>query len=120
MTSQRETNTVSTHVLDTGLGTPACGIRVVLERIDEHGDVSSLGTGVTDEDGRLRHLLAPGTELVNGTYRLRFDTASYFAAAQRDTLYPEVTVVFRVTGATQHYHVPLLLSPFGYTTYRGS
>ena len=120
MTSTKETSTLSTHVLDTSLGAPARGVRVVLEWIDEHGEVSSLGAGTTNDDGRLRDLPPGGGLLHEGTYRLRFDTAAYFAASSRDTLYPEVTIIFRVTGDVQHYHVPLLLSPFGYTTYRGS
>lgn len=120
MSSTKETSTLSTHVLDTALGLPARGLRVVLERIDEHGEVTSLGAGTTDDDGRLRQVLAAGAELTAGTYRLRFDTGPYFGAASRDTLYPEVAIVFRATDTVQHYHVPLLLSPFGYTTYRGS
>jgi 5-hydroxyisourate hydrolase len=120
MTSTRETTTLSTHVLDTSLGAPARGLRVVLERVDEHGEVEIVGTGITDDDGRLRDVAGGDGSLREGTYRLRFDTGHYFAHHERETLYPEVAIVIRVGASVQHYHVPLLLSPFGYTTYRGS
>ena len=120
MTSARETSTLSTHVLDTSMGAPARGLRVVLERIDEHGEVAVVGTGVTDNDGRLRDIAHGDGALTQGTYRLRFDTGHYFSHNERDTLYPEVAIVIRVEASIQHYHVPLLLSPYGYTTYRGS
>ena len=120
MTSTRDASTLSTHVLDTSMGAPARGLRVVLERIDEHGEVEVIGTGITDNDGRLRDFATGDSSLTRGTYRLRFDTGHYFAQHERETLYPEVAVVVRVGGDVQHYHVPLLLSPFGYTTYRGS
>ena len=120
MTTTRETSTLSTHVLDTSLGAPASGLRVVLERIDEHGEVSVVGTGVTDGDGRLRDIAGGESALSPGTYRLRFDTGHYFAHGERETLYPEVAIVIGIGAGVQHYHVPLLLSPFGYTTYRGS
>jgi len=113
-------STISTHVLDTALGRPAAGVRVILEQVDDTGVVISLGVGETDADGRLRDLLPAGDVLVAGDYRLRFDTAAYFAATKRETFYPSVSVEFRVAGPAAHYHVPLLVSPFGYTTYRGS
>ena len=109
-------STLSTHVLDTSLGRPAAGVPVSLTR----DDGTPLGAGVTDGDGRLRALVAGGGALGPGTYRLRFDVGAYFAAGGRETFYPEATVVFRVGGGDAHYHVPLLLSPFGYATYRGS
>lgn len=96
--------TLSTHVLDTALGRPATGIRVTL--FDGLG--AAVGEGVTDEDGRIGSL---GGELDEGVYRLRFEVDGPF--------YPEVVVAFEVT-ANEHHHVPLLLSPFGYSTYRGS
>jgi 5-hydroxyisourate hydrolase len=80
----------------------------------------AIGQGVTDADGRCRTLLAPGAALVAGIYRLTFDTAAYFATEGRQSFYPEVRVTFEVRDAAQHYHVPLLLSPYGYTTYRGT
>lgn len=114
-------STISTHVLDTSAGRPASGVGVTLERLDAAGlDPISLGGGVTDADGRLRDLLAAGASLAEGTYRLRFDVGAYFARAGRDAFYPEVVVCFHVGAREEHYHVPLLLSPFGYSTYRGS
>ena len=113
-------STISTHVLDTALGRPAAGVRVILEQVDDAGVGVSIGVGETDADGRLRDLLPAGKTLAPGDYRLRFDTGAYFAASQRETFHPSVTVEFSVTGPAAHYHVPLLLSPYGYTTYRGS
>ena len=113
-------STISTHVLDTALGQPATGVRVILEQLDATGVVVSLGLGETDDDGRLRDLLPAGQSLERGDYRLRFDTGAYFEATGRTTFYPSVTVDFRVTDAAVHHHVPLLLSPYGYSTYQGS
>jgi 5-hydroxyisourate hydrolase len=109
-------STLSTHVLDTALGRPAAGVPIALTR----DDGTALGGGVTDADGRLRDLVPAGKPLGKGTYRLRFDLGAYFAAAGREAFYPEVTVVFRVGARDEHYHVPLLVSPYGYSTYRGS
>ena len=108
---------ITTHVLDTALGKPAAGVQLVLERVD--GDVRELARGVTDADGRVGDLLTPGS-LDPGTYRITFDTGAYFAATARPSFYPSVAVVFEIVDPAQHYHVPLLLSPFGYSTYRGS
>jgi 5-hydroxyisourate hydrolase len=108
---------ISTHVLDTSLGLPARGIRVVLEMHD--GGWREIATGETDHDGRVRELLPPDTSFTSGQFRLRFLTAPYFAARGVRAFYPAVTVEFEVHEAT-HHHVPLLLSPFGYSTYRGS
>ena len=113
-------STISTHVLDTALGRPAAGVRVILEQVDGAGVPVSLGVGETDGDGRLRDLLPKGQTLAPGDYRLRFDTGAYFAASKRETFYPSVMVEFRIVGPAAHYHVPLLVSPFGYSTYRGS
>jgi 5-hydroxyisourate hydrolase len=105
--------TVSTHVLDASAGTPAAGVAVVLARFDEGwGDVEP---GVTDADGRHRF----GAATASGTYRLTFATGGYFTARAVAAFYPEVTVTFTVSGGG-HFHVPLLLSPFAYSTYRGS
>jgi 5-hydroxyisourate hydrolase len=106
--------TISTHVLDAALGRPAAGVPIRLETVAG----SPLAAAVTDSDGRVAEL-APD-RLEPGDYRLRFDTGAYFSAAGRDAFYPEVAVTFRIADATQHYHVPLLLSPFAYSTYRGS
>ena len=112
-------STISTHVLDTALGRPATGIPVTLSRCEDTGMVQ-IGSGMTDPDGRLRDLLPQGKALEAGEYELRFDTSRYFAETRRTAFYPWVSVNFRVEGASTHYHVPLLLSPFGYSTYRGS
>jgi 5-hydroxyisourate hydrolase len=101
--------TLSTHVLDTALGRPAVGVPVQL--LDRFG--TRLADGVTDADGRVGAL---GEELAPAAYTVRFDVAAY----QPDGFYPEVAVTFVVAEGESHYHVPLLLSPFGYSTYRGS
>ena len=106
--------TLSTHVLDTSLGSPAAGITVVLETVAEQ----AIGDGITDGDGRVGSI---GPErLESGDYRLRFASGAYFAGRGVDGFYPEVVVVFTIADADQHYHVPVLLNPFGYSTYRGS
>lgn len=106
---------ITTHVLDTARGRPAAGVAIVLER-----DGAPLARGETDEDGRLRDLLPAGAPLDPGAYRLVFDTGAYFARDGADGFYPEVAIVFQVKDGSEHFHVPLLLSPFGYSTYRGS
>jgi 5-hydroxyisourate hydrolase len=110
-------STLSTHVLDAASGQPAAGVRVTLERRDGDG-WQPLGVAVTDDDGRARDL-APGG-LGAGVHRLVFATGAYFAATGQTGFYPEVSVVFEVTDTGRHYHVPLLLSPFAFSTYRGS
>src|SRR5262249_6175131 len=107
---------ITTHVLDTALGRPGAGVPVTLEVQDRHG-WRHLGAGTTDADGRLRTLVPADAPHAAGTYRLRFDTASYFAG--REGFFPWVEIVF-VAAEGAHYHVPLLLSPYGYSTYRGS
>jgi len=109
---------ITTHVLDTALGRPAKGVALVLER-QQHSDWIPIGAGETDEDGRCLTLLAPGT-LQQGVYRLSFGLDRYFETTGRRSFYPEATIIFRVDAHEEHYHVPLLLAPFGYTTYRGS
>ena len=111
---------ITTHVLDTARGRPAAGLPVVLEAQGGDGRWSAVGKGATDSDGRVAQLLAKGASLQPGLYRLTFDTQSYFVAQEVEGFYPQVTVVFEVRDPTQRYHVPLLLSPFGYSTYRGS
>jgi 5-hydroxyisourate hydrolase len=108
---------ITTHVLDTSLGRPAGGVTVTLEYLSEEG-WKWLGGGRTDDDGRVRDLF--GNEVVPGTYRLTFDTASYFAASRTEGFFPLVQLVFQVRDSSRDHHVPLLLSPFGYSTYRGS
>lgn len=109
---------ITTHVLDVAIGRPARGVAITLARLAGR-DFEELARGETDADGRHAHLLAPGS-LVPGTYRIRFDVAPYFAASQRASFYPYVEIVFTIAETDEHYHVPLLLSPFGYSTYRGS
>ncbi len=111
---------ITTHVLDTARGRPASGLSVTLEAQSGDGRWAVVGKGATDADGRVKQLLPANTSLHPGLYRLTFDTQSYFVAQERETFYPQVTVVFEVRDPSQHYHVPLLLSPFGYSTYRGS
>ena len=111
-------HSITTHVLDTSAGRPAQGIAVILETHAE-GAWKTAGRGTTDADGRVSSLLADGA-LVPGSYRLRFETGAYFKARQIATFYAHVEIAFEIRDASQHYHVPLLLSPFGYTTYRGS
>ncbi len=109
-------STVSTHVLDTSQGRPGAGIQVALERIGESTDRVAIGT--TDDDGRVGDL-GP-EELAVGTYRLVFATQEYFERSGTATFFPEVSIAFAVADSGEHYHVPVLLSPFAYSTYRGS
>jgi 5-hydroxyisourate hydrolase len=111
---------ITTHVLDTVRGRPAEGVPVLLETQEADGNWRVLGGGRTDADGRLKDLLPAGHKLAAGAYRLTFGTAEYFAAHGTGAFYPFVAVVFAVADAAEHYHVPLLLGPYGYTTYRGS
>jgi 5-hydroxyisourate hydrolase len=104
---------VSTHVLDAVTGRPAVGVHVAL--IDAGGTV--LADAHTDNDGRLAGLYSGE---LSGTYRLRFDTAAYFAEQGICSFYPEIVIAFEIDDATAKYHVPLLLSPYAYSTYRGS
>ncbi|HVL68104.1 MAG TPA: hydroxyisourate hydrolase [Vicinamibacterales bacterium] len=108
---------ITTHVLDTMNGRPAAGVSVELLQSDGSG-WRSVGRGATDADGRLRTLLPEAP--VPGVYRLRFDTGGYFGGRGLRGFYPEVLITFEVAEGNAHYHVPLLLSPFGYSTYRGS
>jgi 5-hydroxyisourate hydrolase len=110
---------ITTHVLDTSRGRPAAGVPATLE-VEAAGGWKLLGKGTTNSDGRITELTPKETPLSAGVYRLIFDTGRYFAGQQLDAFYPQVTIVFRVEDTSQHYHVPLLLSPFGYSTYRGS
>ena len=106
---------ISTHVLDTAHGRPAAGVAVTLSRRDAQGVWSVAANAVTDADGRVKEFSLRRIE--PGEYRLKFDTAAYFEAA---AFYPEVSIVFTVRDASADYHVPLLLAPFGYSTYRGT
>lgn len=110
-------STVTTHVLDTALGRAAAGVPVRLETVSG-GTSIALADAVTDSDGRVKNI-GPDS-LAAGTYRLVFDTAAYFRATGQAGFNPEVAVTFTVADPDQHYHVPLLLSPFSYSTYRGT
>jgi 5-hydroxyisourate hydrolase len=116
----RRMSRISTHVLDTARGKPAPGVPVRLEFQNSSGKWSLLGSAKTDQDGRCAQLLPENKTLTEGVYRLAFDTASYFAACGVDGLYPAVEILFRIRNGESHFHIPLLLSPNGYTTYRGS
>jgi 5-hydroxyisourate hydrolase len=107
---------ISTHVLDTMRGTPAAGLDVTLDRREPDGDWKQMGEASTDSDGRIKNVSED--ELEAGEYRLRFDTRPYFERSGLGAFYPEVSVVFTLESG--HVHVPLLLSAFGYTTYKGT
>lgn len=111
--------TITTHVLDTARGRPASGVPVVLERHEDAGEWRVMIAGETDADGRVNGF-SHAPSLVPGRYRLVFDTGSYFENAGVRAFYPHVIIVFETAAGEPHYHVPLLLGPFGYTTYRGS
>jgi 5-hydroxyisourate hydrolase len=108
---------ITTHVLDLSNGKPAAGIRVSLARV-ERGKTIDVGIGTTDSDGRLKDF-TPTSTLKPGTYELTFETGAYFTGRKVECFYPRVAVTFDVRDGA-HYHVPLLISPFGYSTYRGS
>jgi 5-hydroxyisourate hydrolase len=110
---------ITTHILDISRGRPAEGVGVILEHRAAEG-WQVLGRGTTDADGRLKSLLPADFDLQVGAYRLTFRTQDYFAGRGVETFYPEVTIIFIVADAAAHYHVPLLVSPYGYSTYRGS
>jgi 5-hydroxyisourate hydrolase len=111
---------ISTHVLDTAQGRPAKDVPVRLERQGSDGNWRLLASANTDQDGRCAQLLPQDEALTPGLYRLIFDTASYFGMRKIDSLYPCIEIAFQVRDGDQHFHIPLLLSAHGYTTYRGS
>jgi 5-hydroxyisourate hydrolase len=118
---RRRMSGITTHVLDVSRGRPAAAVPVVLERRTGLPDAWTLvGRGATDADGRARDLVSPPARVEPGVYRITFDTAAWFRAQGVEGFYPEVRVVFEIRNAAEHHHVPLLLSPFGYSTYRGS
>ena len=111
---------ISTHILDLRRGKPAAEVPVRLEKQNNSGDWRLLASAPTDQDGRCPQLLPEGEHLAVGVYRLRFDTGSYFKRQKIGALYPVVEVTFQVQKGESHFHIPLLLSPNGYTTYRGT
>lgn len=109
---------LTTHVLDTASGTPAAGVALTLDQ-QRDGQWHRVSEGRTDSDGRCKTLLPPGG-LTAGSWRLTFQTAAYYQARGADCFYPYAEIAFTVTQPDQHHHVPLLLAPYGYSTYRGS
>ena len=109
---------ITTHILDTTKGKPATGITIILYR-GENDEWTELARGLTDTDGRIRDLLKPNEGLPHGIYKLRFETKDYFDKNSIATFYPYVEIIFDIL-TDEHYHIPLLLTPFGYSTYRGS
>lgn len=110
---------ITTHVLDTAKGKPAEDIQITLERKIGKDQWEKITSGITNSDGRVAALLTSDQTLTPGIYRMLFETKAYFDRQQIKGFYPYVTIAFEISG-TEHYHVPLLLSPFGYSTYRGS
>jgi 5-hydroxyisourate hydrolase len=111
---------ITTHVLDLARGTPAAGVPVTLEQETASGTWRVVGRGQTDADGRLRTLTPEGTTVAVGVYRLVFDTRACLEGHATRAFFPTVTIVFQVVEGESHHHIPLLLSPYGYSTYRGS
>lgn len=118
--TKRTRGPITTHILDLGEGVAATGIPVRLERLEGDGAWKTLGESPTDADGRVEDFLPAGSRAAPGTYRLTFDVAAYFAKRGGECFYPDVAVAFRLTDPDRHHHVPLLLSAYGYSTYRGT
>jgi 5-hydroxyisourate hydrolase len=110
---------ITTHILDIARGAPARQVEISLSH-RENGRWTVIGQGNTNDDGRIADLLASDITLPAGTYQMHFDTAGYFSAVGDPVFYPWVDVVFNITDDGHHYHIPLLLSPYGHSTYRGS
>ena len=118
--SKPERSPITTHILDVHAGKPAAGVAVQLEREGPSGKWEKLAAGVTGPEGRLENLLPTGSQAQVGTYQLTFDTQAYFKKTGSPVFYPRVCIVFELQDPAQHYHVPLLLSGHGYSTYRGT
>lgn len=110
---------ISTHILDTSRGRPAAGVAVTLESCNPDGTWQVIAQSTTDADGRVANLIKPNIQLAGGDYQLRFATGEYFRLQGISVFYPEVAIQVHLEQAGR-YHLPLLLSPFGYSTYRGS
>jgi len=110
---------ITTHVLDTTRGLPAKGVPISLSK-EVNGQWESLSEGITNDDGRIVGLLAGDLVLDAGNYRMHFNTNAYFTSLDEQGFYPYVDIVFSIDNSGTHYHIPLLLSAFGYSTYRGS
>ncbi len=113
-------NTITTHVLDTHRGQPGRNIKVVLQYLSSEGQWIHAGSGQTDDDGRVKNLISPDFTVTEGTYRINFEVLGYFESLNEECFYPRTSIDFLVKDASAHYHVPLLISGFGFTTYRGS
>lgn len=113
-------STISTHILDTARGRPASGVAVYLESQKTDESWEQLTHAWTDEEGRVKPFFLLEEPLSSGVYRLVFDTEAYFSGLDTDCFFPQVHVVFTIGEDPQHYHIPLLISPFGYSTYRGT
>lgn len=116
---EAERSPITVHVLDTSRGKPAAGVAVLLEKADGKA-WRELATAKTNGDGRVETLLPRSKPLPAGIYRVTFESGAYFAASKTKTFYPRIIVHFEVADPKEHYHIPLLLSPFGYSTYRGN
>lgn len=112
-------NPLSVHVLNLQDGLPSPGVNVTLEKQNGQ-DWSKLNTGITNEQGRVTALYPENKVLEKGTYRVTFKTGDWFKEHQSATFFPEVPVIFEADGSVPHYHIPLLLSPYGFSTYRGN
>ena len=113
-------STVSTHILDTTRGLPATDVMVDFFMLRADGIQKKISSNMTDINGRVGALIAQNIKLDKGTYKLKFNTESYFKTIGIQAFYPSIEVVFHIFNSDQHYHIPLLLSPYGFTTYRGS
>ena len=113
-------STVSTHILDTTRGLPATDVVVDFFMLRADGIQTKISSNMTDNNGRVGALIAQNIKLDKGTYKLKFNTESYFKTMEIQAFYPYIEVVFNIFNLYQHYHIPLLLSPYGFTTYRGS
>lgn len=111
---------ITTHVLDIARGRPARGVRAVLDALGKGETWETLGEGTTDEDGRIDDFSIEKVPLSPGTYRLTFDVSPYFQSNGVESFFSSIPIVFTIKNLNRHTHVPLLLSPFGYSTYRGS
>lgn len=112
--------TISTHILDTARGAPASGVAITLESQNTDESWTELSHAWTDEDGRIKPFFLVNQTVSEGVCRLVFDTEPYFSSLSTNAFFPQVIVVFKIDDASQHYHVPLLISPYSYSTYRGS
>lgn len=112
-------NPLSVHVLNLQDGLPSPAVNVTLDKLSG-SDWQQLNTGTTNEQGRITEFYPPGKTLEKGTYRVTFKTGEWFKQHGSSTFFPEVPVIFQVDGSVAHYHIPLLLSPYGYSTYRGN